>query len=201
MSPQTTASLPKKKEDILNLARNIVHLSDAYMDTRRKQIQERWQVYRKYTTDPSSRVIHGNIAFYIIDLYLALEASDSINILFRQKTTKTSSKEKSEYLTKNFESDSQLGNYTGIRNQSNFYKYFTGIGIRTLNHWNTFQTYPVYECVPTHNALFDPEGGGDIKNHRWFGVKRTYHGTELLNSKNFIQQEVCLLYTSPSPRD
>ena len=175
--------LPIPANDILNHVAGFVLASDNYTDTKKQEIRENWQTYRKASL-PRDQRLKNNMIYNAIQTYMDFDSVDDNKIDFEPTGDNILLKDKAIRITKTAEEDTIIGEYDKYLEKAEFEKLFTGLGVTMFCGWNKDKNYPIMTHVPTLSLLVDPKGGNNPQNHRFVGGRMRYDVNDLLNKKS-----------------
>ena len=188
MATHNNKNYLRDKNNILGTAKTMVALSDDFLNIKRRQIFDRYELYRRDVRDVRSRNIKDNTVFRVIDLFSAVDYHEKPSVGFEPKTESLEDKRIADYLTQLAQNDEQEGGYFIERQKANFQKYFTGIGVRYLTSWNIYKQLPIWKSIPTVNLILDPEGGNDVDSHRFIGFRMRYNINSMKGDDWFMEE-------------
>ena len=182
----------KSRDNILTFVKDIVYISDSYLESKTNLYQQRISVLRKFVVNPKEDTNMKSMMVYrILTMLLAIDSYENFPVEVSPKNNSEKSKEMSQYIENLAKNDEEAGDYKQVRIDSSFQKYVTGLGVRYNHRWNDYKKLPEFQCVPTVNLILDPKGGSKVEKHRWIGFRMRYLSSEMTNEKDgWILKEV-----------
>ena len=174
---------------VSDLLLNYKQLSDEYLSGKIQKIHENYQLWNRYQDERDLKDIKDYTIFYVIDTLISIDQKDELLVNFKTKSTSNIEKLRAEKIKNMAMIDSDEMEYQETRIEANFYSYFCGLGVRYNNKWNGYNQCPEFIAMKPTQLLLDPQGGKNIKNHRFIGFRAIYKRSDM-KGEEWIEKNV-----------